>query len=98
MTGSDDAPLRLILPPVLDSAAAVGLADRFQAARGRPVRVDAGGVTLLGGLCLQVLLSAARTWRADRLAYAVGPASADFLEQSRLLGAEHLNDTDGATA
>jgi chemotaxis protein CheX len=87
--------VRVSLPAVLDSAAAANLADAFLAVRGQPVQVDAGGVTLLGGLCLQVLLSAGRTWESDRVPYALGPASQDFRDQSLLFGATLLADLEG---
>jgi chemotaxis protein CheX len=55
-------PLRVIeLPDVLDLKAATPLTVEFLSMRGRPLDVDASRVERLGGQCLQVLLSAAKT-------------------------------------
>lgn len=53
----------LTLPPRLDLPAARPLADDLRARDGRPLDIDAGEVSHLGGLCLQVLLAAAQSWR-----------------------------------
>jgi len=49
------------LPPVLDLNQAAPLKTDLLSLRGRPVVVDAADVERLGGLCLQVLLSARKT-------------------------------------
>jgi chemotaxis protein CheX len=53
------------LDPTLDIGAAERLHRGLLALRGRPLSLDASEVQRLGGLCLQVLLSARATWRAD---------------------------------
>lgn len=63
MSASD--PRRLALPESLGAAEAAGLADQLRALRGAPVEIDASAVRKMGGLCAQILLSAAATWRAD---------------------------------
>lgn len=89
-------PAHIRLTPVLNSAAAAGLVGDLLAVRGRPVQVDAGEVTQIGGLCLQVLLSAGKTWTSDNVAYALNPVSQAFRDQAALLGADLLSDTEGA--
>lgn len=89
-------PARIRLTPVLNSAAAAGLAHDILAVRGRPVQVDAGEVTQLGGLCLQVLLSASKTWRSDDVAYVLAPVSQALRDQAALLGADLNFDSEGA--
>jgi chemotaxis protein CheX len=74
------------LAPVLDLKAASPLASEFLAHRGEELRVDASRVQRLGGQCLQVLLSAAATWKADELPLAVVNASPDFIEGLQRLG------------
>lgn len=59
------------LPEVLDLKAATPLTVEFLTLRGRPVHVDASNVQRLGGQCLQVLLSAAMTWKADKIPFAL---------------------------
>lgn len=77
---------RFALPESLDSAAAVALAEALRGARGEPLTLEAAGVRRLGGLCAQVLLSAAASWRADGCALSVADPSPEFVEALRLLG------------
>lgn len=76
----------LELPEVLDLKAAAPLASAFLEKRGTEIVVDASRVERLGGQCLQVLLSASFTWRADELSFGVVDASAGFLDALALLG------------
>jgi len=55
----------LVLPAVLDIRAAGRLQAELLGLRGRPLTLDASAVERLGGLCLQVLLSARALWAAD---------------------------------
>jgi chemotaxis protein CheX len=55
----------ITLPAVLDLRAAEPLKTQLLAVRGQEATLDASAVERLGGLCLQVLLSALATWRAD---------------------------------
>ena len=66
------------LPDVLDIKAAAPLASEFLAVRGKAVSLDGSRVKRLGAQCLQVLISAATTWKADGVALAVVNASGDF--------------------
>ncbi|SFS86459.1 STAS domain-containing protein [Brevundimonas viscosa] len=80
----------VVLPAVLDLRAAGALTSEFLARRGQPLTVDASGVERLGGLSLQVLLSAAKTWAADGMDLTVAPVSEAFVEQCRAFGAAAL--------
>ncbi|MBF0665794.1 MAG: STAS domain-containing protein [Brevundimonas sp.] len=75
------------LPAVLDIQAAEGLRVQLLGARGRPLTLDGSAVERLGGLCLQVLLSARQTWAADGHRLLVEPASEAFTEQWNAFGA-----------
>ena len=76
----------LHLDAVLDLKAAKPLADALTARRGADLEVDASEVRRLGGLCLQVLLSAVATWQGDgRTLTFLNPAPA-FIEGLELLG------------
>jgi len=79
---------RIALPPALDSAAAAGLADQLRMVRGGPLSLNAGEVRRVGGLCAQVLLSAAASWRADGQPLSVAEPSDEFVEALRLMGLE----------
>lgn len=91
-------PVRICLAPALGSAAAADLAGELLAVRGQPVIIDAGAVEQLGGLCLQVLLSASRTWAADNVSYALTPASRAIRDQAAVYGANLFSEPVGAEA
>jgi chemotaxis protein CheX len=76
------------LPEVLDLKAATPLTVEFLSLRGRPLDVDASSVRRLGGQCLQVLLSAAKTWKADEIGFALVNPSGDFNEGLKRLGVD----------
>jgi len=77
----------LALPAVLDIQAAEPLRVQLLGARGRSLTLDASSVERLGGLCLQVLLSAQRTWAAEGHDLVVDPASEAFNDQWNAFGA-----------
>ena len=77
----------LALPAVMDIQAAEGLRGQLMDARGGPLALDGSAVERLGGLCLQVLLAAQRTWAADGHALVVDPVSEAFVEQWNAFGA-----------
>jgi chemotaxis protein CheX len=77
----------LELPPLLDITAAGPLTAHLLDVRGRDIVLDATHVQRLGGQCVQVLLSAEQTWRADGASFAIEGASERFLADWRLFGA-----------
>ncbi|MBY0422066.1 MAG: STAS domain-containing protein [Parvularculaceae bacterium] len=79
-----DAIRSICLPPQLDLPAAGPLARELLAARGTEVAIDASKVERFGALCLQVLLSAQKTWTEDgrRLAV-IAPSEAFTLGLAR---------------
>jgi chemotaxis protein CheX len=78
----------IALPAVLDIRAAAPLQAKFLALRGQPLTLDASAVERLGGLCLQVLLSARAAWAADGQALSVASGEASvFLDQWAAFGA-----------
>ena len=77
-------PLRL--PEVLDARAAPGLMQMLCDRRGRDLALDGSLVRRLGGQCLQILLSAESTWRADRRALVIVTPSADLITGLAVLG------------
>ena len=74
------------LPGVLESQGRGAPCRRSLALRGKPVDIDASHVERLGGQCLQVLLSAAKTWKADKTSFVVINRSSDFAESLARLG------------
>lgn len=81
------------LAPVLDVTAAGPLREQLLALRGGPVELDASAVERLGGLCLQVLMAARRTWAADGQALSLTAASPAFASQLAAFGAPELQHT-----
>ena len=76
----------LELPRHLDLPAAGPLHEQLLGLRGGALGIDASGVESLGGQCLQVLLSAVATWRADAVALRFERPSAGFENGLALLG------------
>jgi chemotaxis protein CheX len=77
----------VVLAPVLDLRAAEPLKGELLAARGQALALDGSAVERLGGLCLQLLLSAIRTWRADGQALTFVNASETLTTQWSAFGA-----------
>ncbi|GAA0640873.1 STAS domain-containing protein [Brevundimonas lenta] len=88
----------LALASVLDIRAAEPLQTSLMALRGQAVTLDASQVERLGGLCLQVLVSAQRTWAADGQSLTLAPDSAAFSEQWTAFGAAPLAEALGEPA
>jgi len=80
----------LRLPAVLDAAAAPALVQELVALRGGALVLEAGGVTRMGGLCLQALLSAKASWAADGQPLEIRNLSTELTETLALCGAESL--------
>jgi chemotaxis protein CheX len=78
------------LPSVLDLRAATPLRSEILSARGTPLALDASDVEHLGGLCLQIILAAAKSWRADGLEFQVVNPTPAFVDSLKLLGANDL--------
>jgi chemotaxis protein CheX len=71
---------KLQLEPVLDIGAAERLHARLLELRGHPLDIDASQVERLGGLCLQVLISARNTWQSDGQPAVISQTSTAFDE------------------
>ena len=82
------------LASVLDLAAARPLWTQLCAARQQPIEIDASQAERLGGLCLQVLISAKRAWEADGMAFAIVDPSQAFADAVHLMGGDELMTTE----
>lgn len=71
----------LELPARMDFPAASELHAGFVAARGADLAVSCKSVTALGTNCLQVLLSASRTWAEDGKSLSFVDLSEEFTQQ-----------------
>lgn len=76
----------LKLSPVLDLNEAVGLHGQLLAMRGHDLLIDATAVQRCGTPCIQVLMSAARTWEEDQKSYRLSGVSDAFGKTMQLIG------------
>lgn len=81
---------RLHLSQVLDLRAAKPLAEELLSVRGRELTIEAQDVERLGGLCLQVMLSADLTWARDGMEMRIEAPSPAFCEAVRRFGGAAL--------
>lgn len=68
----------ITLAPRLDTQAADTLLNTILARRGQDMLLDAGRVSHLGTLCLQILLAARKDWRAQGLKFEFSTCSEAF--------------------
>ena len=76
----------LKLNPVLDLNEAVGLHGQLLAMRGHDLQIDATAVQRCGTPCIQVLMSAAKTWEEDQKSYGFAGISDAFGKTVQLIG------------
>lgn len=81
------------LPTELDIKAASPLANQLLALRGRDVLLNASQIERVGAQCLQVLLSAASTWRSDGSSLTISEPSPAFTDAIEIAGLELSNFT-----
>jgi len=86
MGTTSEAPTILKLPAVLDLNAASRLHEQVVALTGNDVAVDASEVTRVGAQCIQVLMSAAESWRNADKTFSVNQSSEIFARTLQLLG------------
>jgi len=90
--GGGNELMMMPLPEIMDIKAAAPLAAELRGLRGSPAALDASHVQHLGGLCLQVLLAARRSWAADNVAIEIVNPSKAFKDALALSGAASLLD------
>lgn len=77
---------RLILKERLDSAAAEELRSELDTARGEDLVLDAAGVQVLGGRCLELLMCAHHIWSNAGNTFSVDAPSDLFLDNLSRFG------------
>ena len=82
------AALEMTLPAVLDLQQAEPLRAELLGLRGQSVVIDGSAVERLGGLCLQVLISAQKTWASDGHVMTLDQVSEAFADQWNMFGAD----------
>jgi chemotaxis protein CheX len=86
MTQTPSAAQGLQLPEVLDVTFAGPLAESLLARRGSMLTIDATQVQRVGAQCVQVIMSAVATWKADEVTLSVVDPSQEFRDALSLLG------------
>jgi chemotaxis protein CheX len=86
MTQTQSVAQTLRLPDILDLTYAAPLAESLLGMRGGEVVLDAAEVQRVGTQCVQVIMSAIATWRADDIALCINDPSQEFRDALSLLG------------
>ena len=72
----------------LNGAYLPDLCEALDGLRGGDAKLDASDVEHVGALCLQVLISARRTWKAEHHSLEILAASDEFIRDINLLGCQ----------
>lgn len=91
-TGASPEGARVQLEPVLDLGAAERLHAQLVGLRGQSLEIDASQVERLGGLSLQVLISARNTWATDGHKATISTASPAFEDAWAMFAAPAFSD------
>ncbi|WP_420410597.1 STAS domain-containing protein [Hoeflea sp.] len=86
MPSADAATKVLKLPEVLDLNAANRLHEQVLAHKGENLELDASHVNRVGAQCMQILMSAAQSWQAEKQGFKVVEASDAYIKTLQLLG------------
>ena len=79
----------LSLDSVLDLNAAGSLHSKLMALRGSDLAIDATGVERVGTLCIQVLISAAKTWEEEKQSLTFSGMSEALMKTMQLSGVNY---------
>ena len=85
---------KIVLPEKLDASQLTQLFEQVSALRGKPLVLDAGSLRYVGAQGIQILLSAAKTWKRDGVALRLTSATEEFREIVSVLG---IDSSDLAT-
>lgn len=89
MKGKAAATKTLSLDNVLDLNAAGSLHSKLMALRGSNLAIDATGVERVGTLCIQVLMSAAKTWEEEKKSLTFSGMSDALMKTMQLSGVNY---------
>ena len=89
MKGKAAAAKTLSLDNVLDLNAAGSLHSQLLGMRGSDLVIDASSVEKAGALCLQVLMSAAKTWEEEKHSLTFSQMSEALMKTMQLAGVNY---------
>lgn len=87
--------LRLVLKETVTADQLESLVDQFLVNRNHDLAVDASAVTRLDTPCVEVLLSAAKLWAADKCSLTYSAVSEQFESVLAVLGIERRDIEEG---
>jgi chemotaxis protein CheX len=88
MSGKTSAK-KLNLEKVLDLNEASALHTKLMALRGSNLTIDASSVERVGALCVQVLMSAAKSWEEDKHSFSFSKVSDAMTKTMQLIGVNY---------
>jgi len=80
---------KLSLGKVLDLNEASALHTKLMALRGSNLAIDASSVERVGALCIQVLMSAAKSWEEDKHSFRFSKVSDALTKTMQLVGVNY---------
>lgn len=89
MKGKAAAVKELSLDKVLDLNEAGNLHGKLMNLRGSDLTIDGSAVERAGALCIQVLMSAAKTWEEERLSFTFSKMSDALAKTMQLIGVNY---------
>lgn len=95
MDASEES-FRIDLPEKLDSAAAQGLYDQFNAQKDTNLHLNGEHVSKIGGLCLQVLIAAKEEWSRQNLTLEIHSPSDSLGDFLNAIGRTDLTNVEPA--
>lgn len=97
MSGKSGAAKKLSLDKVLDLNEASALHTKLMALRGSNLTIDGSSVERAGALCIQVLMSAAKSWEEDKHTFGFSKISDALGKTMQLIGVnyDHLLAKEG---
>ena len=84
----------LVLSPVLDLRAAAPLAAAILTAHGNQLVLDGSNVEKVGAQCLQIIVSARKTWERDGLSLSIANPSRELEEAFAIAGLSIMSYID----
>jgi len=89
MSGKSSAAKKLSLEKVLDLNEATNLHGKLMSLRGNNVTIDASSVERAGALCIQVLMSAAKSWEEEKHTFTFSKISDALAKTMQLIGVNY---------
>jgi chemotaxis protein CheX len=89
MSGKAGAAKKLSLGKVLDLNEASSLHGKLMGLRGSNLTIDASAVERAGALCVQVIMSAAKSWEEDKHSFKFSKISDALAKTMQLIGVNY---------